>query len=98
MGAIPCIINATIGYDCISPTNYIAQIEQQNRFPSSEMLERIAAALKFDSPELFSTGPFPVEALIQLQEGVKADIEERIESLIKPNKKAVNSVKKQYGG
>jgi transcriptional regulator with XRE-family HTH domain len=69
-------------------TNYIAQIEQQNKFPSSEMLERIAAALEFDSPELFSVGPFPAEAIHQFQEGVKADLDKRLEGLIKSNKKA----------
>jgi transcriptional regulator with XRE-family HTH domain len=67
-------------------TNYIAQIEQQNKFPSSEMLERIALALEFDSSELFSLGPFPAEALQQFQEGIKIDIEDRIERLIKSNK------------
>jgi transcriptional regulator with XRE-family HTH domain len=67
-------------------TNYIAQIEQRYKFPSSEMLERLAAALEIDSPELFSSAPFPVEAIQQFQEGIKADIEKRIERLIKSNK------------
>jgi len=67
-------------------TNYIAQIEQQNRFPSVEMLERIAAALEIDSPELFSMGPFPVEAIQQFHEGVKADVEKRLKNLVKTNK------------
>jgi hypothetical protein len=49
------------------------------------MLERIAAALEFDSPELFSAGPFSPEAIKQFQEGVKVGIEERIESLLKSN-------------
>jgi len=67
-------------------TNYIAQIEQQNRFPSVEMLERIAAALEIDSPELFSMGPFPVEVIQQFHEGIKADFNKRIESLMKLKK------------
>jgi transcriptional regulator with XRE-family HTH domain len=67
-------------------TNYIAQIEQQHKFPSSEMLERIALALEIDTPELFSSVPFPVEAIQQFQEGIKADIEKRLERLIKSNK------------
>jgi hypothetical protein len=50
------------------------------------MLERIALALEFDSWELFSVGPFPAEALQRFQEGVKADIEERVERLMKSNK------------
>ena len=67
--------------------NYIAQIEQQNKFPSVEMLERIAEALEFDSSDLFSVGPFPVEAINQFREGVKADVDKRIERLMKSNKK-----------
>jgi len=68
-------------------TNYIAQIEQQNKFPSVEMLERIAEALEFDGPDLFSVGPFPAEAIYQFREGVKADVDKRIEKLMKSNKK-----------
>jgi len=64
-------------------TNYIAQIEQQIRFPSVEMLERIAIALEFDSAELFSAGPYSAEAIQRFQDGIKADIEERLESLFK---------------
>jgi transcriptional regulator with XRE-family HTH domain len=40
-------------------TNYIALIESERRFPSPEMLERIAAALEIDSPALFSTKTYP---------------------------------------
>ena len=67
-------------------TNYIAQIEQQNKFPSSEMLERLAKALELDSWELFSAGPYSAEAIQRFQEGLKADIEERLESLFKSTK------------
>jgi len=34
----------------------------------------MSAALKFDTPELFSIAPFPPEAIKEFQEGVKADI------------------------
>jgi transcriptional regulator with XRE-family HTH domain len=71
-------------------THYIGQIEQQSKFPSPEMLERIAKALDFDSTELFSLGKFPDEALKQFQEGVKAvfnaaniALDERIDELIR---------------
>jgi transcriptional regulator with XRE-family HTH domain len=70
-------------------THYIGQIEQCKKFPSPEMLERIAAALEFDSPELFSANPFPIEAIKELQNGIKADIvsiEGRLESFIKSKK------------
>jgi transcriptional regulator with XRE-family HTH domain len=35
-------------------THYIGMIETQNKFPSPEMLERIAAALRVDTLDLFS--------------------------------------------
>jgi transcriptional regulator with XRE-family HTH domain len=34
--------------------NYIALIEMGKRFPSPQMLDRIAGALEIDSPRLFS--------------------------------------------
>ena len=36
-------------------THYIGQIEAKNKFPSPEMLERIAVAIGIDTVELFST-------------------------------------------
>jgi len=63
--------------------HHIAQIEQQNKFPSAELLERIAEALEFDSWELFSAGPYSAEAIQRFQDGLKADIEERLESLFR---------------
>ena len=41
-------------------TNYIAAIEAGRRFPSVEILEKIAAALKIDAPELFSVKLIPL--------------------------------------
>ena len=35
-------------------TNYISAIEAGRRFPSVEMLEKLALALEIDTPELFS--------------------------------------------
>jgi transcriptional regulator with XRE-family HTH domain len=35
-------------------SNYIALIETGKRFPSPQMIERIAIALEVDTPELFS--------------------------------------------
>jgi transcriptional regulator with XRE-family HTH domain len=59
-------------------TNYIAQIEQKNRFPTPTMLERIAAALEIDSPQLFSIDSYTDEALHRLQESVQSDIEKAV--------------------
>lgn len=44
--------------------HYIGMIEIERKFPSPEMLERIAGALGIDSPELFSMKAFPLEYTI----------------------------------
>ena len=64
-------------------THYIGQIELGNKFPTPEMLERIAAALEIDSPELFSMNSFPAEAIKQFQDGLLIDLETAIASVIK---------------
>ena len=63
-------------------THYIGQIELGNKFPTPEMLERIAAALEIDSPQLFSMNSFPIEAIKQFQEGLLADVENAISNAI----------------
>jgi transcriptional regulator with XRE-family HTH domain len=55
-------------------TNYIGQIELENKFPTPNMLERIAAALEIDSPRLFSMDTFTDEAIKRFQEGVLSDV------------------------
>jgi len=49
-------------------TNYLALIESKKKFPTPEMLERIAAALEIDAPALFSTRYFPVQTASTLAE------------------------------
>ncbi|MDR1904919.1 MAG: helix-turn-helix domain-containing protein [Treponema sp.] len=63
-------------------THYIGQIELGNKFPSPEMLERIAAALEIDSPQLFSMASFPTEVIRQFQEGLAVDAEKAVVSAI----------------
>jgi transcriptional regulator with XRE-family HTH domain len=65
-------------------THYIGQIELKNKFPTPEMLERIAAALEIDSPELFSmiALSFPAEAAITFQKAVLADLEKNMREAV----------------
>jgi transcriptional regulator with XRE-family HTH domain len=63
-------------------THYIGQIEVKNKFPSPEMLERIAAALEIDSPQLFSMDSYPAETIKQFQEVVLADVEAAVVNAI----------------
>jgi transcriptional regulator with XRE-family HTH domain len=55
-------------------TQFVAMIELEKKFPSPEMLERLAAALEIDPPELFSMPPSPAGTLRKLHEAVLADI------------------------
>ena len=63
-------------------TQYIGQIEQNKKFPSPEMLERIAEALEVDSPQLFSMETISQDALQQFKEGFKANLGKTIDDLI----------------
>jgi transcriptional regulator with XRE-family HTH domain len=65
--------------------HYISQIELQNKFPTPEMLERIAAALGIDSPQLFSMSSFSDEAIKRFQEAVKTDMETALAEAITKN-------------
>jgi transcriptional regulator with XRE-family HTH domain len=59
-------------------THYIAMIELTRKAPSMLMLERIAAALEIDPPELFSMRSVPSESLKKLHKTVLADVERAV--------------------
>jgi transcriptional regulator with XRE-family HTH domain len=62
-------------------TNYIGMIESEKKFPTPDMLERIAAALEIDAPALFSTRTYPspeAGTLTEFQDQILTDISEVI--------------------
>jgi len=63
-------------------TNYIAMIELERKTPSIPMLERIAAALQIEAPELFSQKKTPSVSLKNLKRTVLEDIEKAVSSVI----------------
>ena len=63
-------------------THYIGQIEQKNKFPSPEMMERIAAALDIDTPQLFSMASYTDEALSRFKDGITTDLETALTAAI----------------
>ncbi|MDR2478147.1 MAG: helix-turn-helix transcriptional regulator [Treponema sp.] len=65
-----------------APT-YIAMIELEKKFPSVEMLERIAKALVMDTTELFSVKPLPQDAIKNLHKAVLLDFEQVISRRLK---------------
>jgi transcriptional regulator with XRE-family HTH domain len=65
--------------------HYIGMIEAGKKFPTPEMLERIAAALEIDAPTLFSTAHIPSngDSISQFQEKVLYDISQAVSFRIK---------------
>jgi len=76
-------------------THYIGMIETQNKFPSPEMLARIATAFKIDTIDLFSTKTNLPETMKTCQKAVLKNvkellsefIDEKLQDLEKKNKK-----------
>jgi transcriptional regulator with XRE-family HTH domain len=60
-------------------TQYVAMIELKRKFPTPEMLERIAVALNIDAPQLFSLPPSPAGTLRKLHETVLLEIEQAVD-------------------
>jgi transcriptional regulator with XRE-family HTH domain len=78
-------------------TQYVAMIELEKKFPSPEMLERLAAALGIDPPELFSMPPSPAGTLRNLHEAVLTDIEREVATAVEQAaKEAVQRVVAGY--
>jgi len=68
------ISQALLAEKANTSSHYIAQIEQKKKFPSSEMLERLASALEIDSPELFASKTFREEAITTLKKSINSHI------------------------
>lgn len=64
-------------------TTYIAMIEIEKKFPSVEMLERIATALGIDITELFSIKPLPEDSIKKLHKAILLDFERIISGKLK---------------
>lgn len=57
-------------------TAYVAMIELEKKFPSVDVLERIARALKIDPTELFAKTSHPTEAVKKFHQSFLSDIEQ----------------------
>jgi transcriptional regulator with XRE-family HTH domain len=71
-------------------TQYVAMIELGRKYPSLELLERIAAALEIDNLDLFTPPPFPVENVIKLRKKFLTDLEKEVTKSV--NKAVQNAV------
>jgi transcriptional regulator with XRE-family HTH domain len=80
------ITQAKLAEKVNTSTHYIGMIESEKKFPTPEMLERIAAALEIDAPVLFSLKSYPasdVGTIVQFQENVLNDIAQVIAYRVK---------------
>jgi transcriptional regulator with XRE-family HTH domain len=67
-------------------TNYLGLIEGGKKFPSAEMIERIAAALGKDTADLFAVTPIQKDWEAQILTDIEALITNRLKVLNKPAK------------
>lgn len=87
------ISQAKLAEKANASTQYIAMIELEKKFPSPEMLERLAFALEIDSLELFTSLPLPSESLKNLQNIVIIDLEKALtKSINKTVRETVSTV------
>ena len=74
-------------------TQYIAMIELERKFPSVEMIERIATALEIDCLELFTPLPITAKSLKDLHDAVTIDLKKALtRSINKTVRETVSSV------
>jgi transcriptional regulator with XRE-family HTH domain len=62
---------------------YLAMLELARKFPSGEMLERLANALDIEPHQLFSVPVAPEEALERLHQSIVMDIKQVVREAVK---------------
>ena len=63
-------------------TNYIGMLENSVKFPSSEMVEKLASALEIDPTELFSKDIDPIFTMKKYQKAALEDIQVLLNRII----------------
>jgi transcriptional regulator with XRE-family HTH domain len=64
-------------------TYYITMIENRKKYPSPEMMQKIARRLGIDTPELFTmTSSFPIDTIKKYQKDVLKLIKETADSIL----------------
>ena len=59
-------------------TNFVGMIEQKRKFPTPEILERIALALEIEAPELFASSACPQAELRKLHKEILSELDHAI--------------------
>jgi transcriptional regulator with XRE-family HTH domain len=87
-------------------TNYISAIEAGRRFPSVEMLKKIALALEIDTPKLFVMENMNLETLkkeleeqlwLDIGQNLSAYVSKRLDVLKKQTSSGTNRAKRLKG-
>ncbi|MCL2793196.1 MAG: helix-turn-helix transcriptional regulator [Spirochaetaceae bacterium] len=63
--------------------HYLAMIEVSKKFPTPEMLDRIATALEIETYQLFDVSATPEGALLHLEQSILTNVEQLINVTIK---------------
>ena len=63
-------------------TNFVAMIELKHKFPSPEILDRIAAALGLETAVLFTTPTSTEDAMKRLHQTILDDLDRAIEKAL----------------
>jgi transcriptional regulator with XRE-family HTH domain len=63
-------------------THYLAMIEVARKFPTADVLERLAAALDIAPHELFSVSPSPEGVMEKLQQAILDNLDHTIENAV----------------
>ncbi|MCL2156037.1 MAG: helix-turn-helix transcriptional regulator [Leptospirales bacterium] len=66
---------AKLAEEADTSTQYIAMIEISRKFPTPEMLDRLAEALGIETYELFVVKPSPEDAMERLHNSIISNIE-----------------------
>ncbi|MDR2768741.1 MAG: helix-turn-helix transcriptional regulator [Treponema sp.] len=64
-------------------TPFVAMIEVSRKFPTPEVLERIAGALNIKTWQLFAVPPSPEEAMERLHQSIIRDIDQVVAEAVK---------------
>jgi transcriptional regulator with XRE-family HTH domain len=78
--------------------NYLSMVEISKKFPTPEMLDRLAEALEIDTIQLFDASDTPEErALLHLEKSIMDNINKQQQQAIAEMKKTViNAVKETF--
>jgi transcriptional regulator with XRE-family HTH domain len=64
-------------------SQYLATVETCRKFPTPEVLDKIAGALNIKTYQLFAVQPSPEEAMERLHESIIKDIDRRMSEAVR---------------